>query len=268
MDTSSLVSGKLSIDYPAERVMRVTLDDPARRNAIGPDLHDDLARLWPLIDRDPEIRAAIITGRGDAFCAGGAVLDVQTDDPQNQFAGQYASVLELVSALVNMRKPLVSAINGPAVGAGLSLALLADISIAVNEAPLIEGHLQYGLVAGDHAALIWPLLCGLAKTKYHVMLGEPISGRQAADCNLVSLAVPRAELEKKSIEVASRLAQMAPTPMHMTKHVLNHWLRQAMPVFELSASLELATLYSAEAAEAFTAGVQKRPPVFKDSGRF
>jgi len=156
----------------------------------------------------------------------------------------------------------VAAINGPAVGAGLSLALLADISVAVDDVLLIEGHLQNGLVAGDHAALVWPLLCGLAKTKYHVMLGEPITGKQAAECNLVSLCVPRGELQERSIAIASRLAQMAPTAMRMTKHVLYHWLRMSMPTFELSAALELAMLGSAESVEAFDARVQKRPPNF------
>jgi len=262
MDISSLVSGKLAIDYPAERVVRITLDDPDKRNAIDPVLHDDLARIFPLIDADPDIGAAIITGRGKAFCAGGALSDLKPEDPHVAFAGQYDDVLRLINNLIDMRTPLVSAINGAAVGAGLSLALLADISIAVDDALLIEGHLQNGLVAGDHAALIWPLLCGLAKTKYHVLLGEPLTGKAAADCNLVSLSVPREELEERSIAIAARLAGMAPTALRMTKHVLNHWLRQAMPTFELSAALELALLGSAECKEAFSARVQKRPGVF------
>ena len=268
MTLSSLASGKLSIDYPAEHVVRVTLDNPDKRNAIDEVMHDDLARLWPLIDADPAIRAAIITGRGTAFCAGGALSESQPDDAHVAFARRYDSVLALVSSLVNMRTPLVAAINGPAVGAGLSLALLADISVAVDDALLIEGHLQNGLVAGDHAALVWPLLCGLAKTKYHVMLGEPITGKQAAECNLVSLSVPRDELPQRSIAIASRLAQMAPTAMRMTKHVLNHWLRMTMPTFELSAALELAMLGSAESVEAFSARVQKRTPGFEKPRSF
>jgi enoyl-CoA hydratase len=269
MDLSSLVSGKLSIDYPAPFVVRVTLDDPDKRNAIDEVLHEDLAHIWPLIDKDPAIRAAIITGRGKAFCGGGTVSDAaQAEDAPTAFARQYDSVLRLVRNMVDMRTPLVAAINGPAVGAGLALALLSDISIAAEDARLNEGHLQNGLVAGDHAALIWPLLCGLAKTKYHVLLGEPMTGREAAACNLISLAVPKEELEAKSIATATRLAQMAPTAMRMTKHVLNHWLRQAMPVFELSAALELAMLQGAESAEAVGARMQKRTPAFKEPSRF
>jgi enoyl-CoA hydratase len=262
MDLSALTSGKLAIDYPAEHVVRVTLDDPDNLNAIGFALHEDLNRIWPMIDREPSIRAAIITGRGRAFCAGGALSDAPAGDPHLAYVRGYEGVLSLTNSLVNMRKPLVSAINGPAVGAGLALALLADVSIAAEDAKLIEGHLKNGLIAGDHAALIWPLLCGLARTKYHVMLGEPISGREAAECNLVSQAVPREALEARSVEVAARLAQTAPVALRMTKHVLNYWLRNAMPVFELSASLELALLTGPEAVEAAAARAERRAPVF------
>jgi enoyl-CoA hydratase len=270
MDISTLRSGKLTIDYPAEHVVRVTLDDPDNRNAIDPVLHDDLARIFPMIDREPDIRAAILTGRGKAFCGGGAVSKTKGPEEPAQvtFARQYADVLHLINSLVNMRTPLVSAINGAAVGAGLSLALLADISIAAEDAKLFEGHLQNGLIAGDHAVLVWPLLCGMAKTKYHVMLGDPITGREAADCNLISLAVPLEELEARSIAVASRLAATAPMALRMTKHTLNHWYRQAMPTFELSTALELAMLRSPEVSEAIGARIEKREAKFPDPSPF
>lgn len=267
IDVSQFTSGRLSFDYPAEYVLRITLDDPDNLNTIDDVLHEDLVRLWPMIDQLPDIRAAIVTGRGRAFCAGGAP-SIREEDRFVTFGRLYDSVLAFINNLVYPRTPTVAAINGPAVGVGLAMALLADISIAAEDAKLVEGHLQNGWIAGDHAVLIWPLLCGLAKTKYHVMLGEPLTGKQAAECNLVALAVPRDEVEARSIEAAMRLANLAPAAMRMTKHVLNYWLRNAMPAFELSASLELAMAGSPENIEAYTARVNKRRPQFDGKGFF
>ncbi len=104
---------------------------------------------------------------------------------------------EMVYNLINCSKPVVSAINGAAVGAGLVVAILADISIAAKSARLIDGHTKLGVAAGDHAAIIWPLLCGMAKAKYYLLLCEPITGEEAERIGLVSLAVPDEELQSE-----------------------------------------------------------------------
>ena len=106
---------------------------------------------------------------------------------------------DMVYNLINCSKPVVSAINGAAVGAGLVLAILADISIAAKSARLIDGHTKLGVAAGDHAAIIWPLLCGMAKAKYHLLLCEPVTGEEAERIGLVSLAVPDAELQARAL---------------------------------------------------------------------
>ena len=136
---------------------------------------------------------------------------------------------DMVYNLINCSKPVVSAINGAAVGAGLVVAILADISIAANSAKLIDGHTKLGVAAGDHAAIIWPLLCGMAKAKYHLLLCEPVTGEEAERIGLVSLAVPDAELQTRALDVAVRLAEGAPNAIRWTKYALNNWLRAAGP---------------------------------------
>jgi enoyl-CoA hydratase len=261
----------LQFDRPAPMVLRVTLNKPEKMNALHEDMHIQLEQIWSVIDADPSVRCTIITGAGKAFCAGGDVdakQDPKTRDPLQQFSRDFRNASALVQAFINARKPIVSAINGPAIGAGLVLALLADVPIAAKHAKLFDGHVRIGVTAGDHAALIWPLLCGMAKSKYYLMTNEPMTGEQAERNNLVALAVEADELEAKSIEVATKLANSAPTAIRMTKYVLNHWLRQNQSIFDLSLALELVGFTGAEADEAIAAQLEKRPAKFDEDSEF
>src|SRR5205823_5444221 len=127
---------------------------------------------------------------------------------------------DLVYNLINCSKPIVSAIHGPAVGAGLVVGLLADISIAARSARIIDGHTRLGVAAGDHAAIVWPLLCGLAKAKYYLLLCEPVSGEEAERIGLVSLCVDDAALQETALRIAERLAAGSPTAIRWTKYAL------------------------------------------------
>jgi enoyl-CoA hydratase len=157
---------------------------------------------------------------------------------------------------------VVSAIHGPAVGAGLAVALLSDISIAARSARIIDGHTRLGLAAGDHAAMIWPLLCGMAKAKYYVLLCEPVSGEEAERIGLVSLCVDDDKLQDKALEVASRLATGAQRPIRWSKYALNNWLRLAGPIFDNSTALELLSFNGPEVQEGLASLREKRPPRF------
>jgi enoyl-CoA hydratase len=253
-------------DRPAEHVLRVTLNRPEKLNAITPAMDYQLLALWPAIDADPATRAVIITGAGRGFCAGGEMAEMPTSlsDPLAFFCNYFERARALVSGIVGLRKPLISAINGPAVGAGLAIALLADISIASKTAKLIDGHLRLGVAAGDHAAMIWPILCGLAKAKYYLLTNDTLSGEEAERINLVSLAVEPDELTERAVAVAVKLAQSAPTALRMTKYILNHELRNRQTIFDLSAALEMVGFGSTEANEAIRAFQQCSQPVFSD----
>jgi enoyl-CoA hydratase len=141
--------------------------------------------------------------------------------------------------------------------------LLADISIASKEARLIDGHTRLGVAAGDHAAIVWPLLCGMAKAKYYLLLCDPLTGAEAERIGLISLAVEDAELDAKAVEIATRLAEGAPNAIRWTKYALNNWLRQAGPIFDTSLALEFMGFSSPDVQEGLAAHKEKRRPAFK-----
>jgi enoyl-CoA hydratase len=257
----------LLFDRPAPHVLRVTMNNPERMNALGREQHEDLEGVWSVIEGDCATRVTIITGAGRAFCAGGAVDDMPTEekgDALDVFCRDFGTARTLVSTIMNCTKPIISAINGPAIGAGLAIALLADIPIASKTAKLFDGHLRIGVLPGDHAALIWPLLCGLAKAKYHLMTDEPLTGEQAERMNLVALAVEAEALQERALAVAIKLANTAPNALRMTKYVLNHFLRQNQTIFDLSTALELVSFGNDENREALRAFAAKEPPSFRD----
>ena len=257
---------RLAFDRPATHVLRVTLNRPDKMNAIDAEGHHQLERVWAAIDADPETRVSIITGAGKAFCAGGDFASMPSGESKldaNQEASRgFRDAANLVMGMVNSSKPIISAINGPAVGAGLAIALLSDISIASKQAKLIDGHVRIGVAAGDHAAMIWPLLCGMAKAKYFLLTNETMTGEEAERHNLVSLAVEADALQGKALEVATKLANSAPTAVRMTKYVLNHWLRQNQAIFDLSAAFEMINFQGAESEAAIKAVDEKSTPNF------
>jgi enoyl-CoA hydratase len=262
---------RLLFDRPAPGVLRVTINNPEKMNALDAVAHRQIETVWAAIDEDAQTRATIITGAGRGFCAGGAFDAMPVDsplDPLQTFSSGFGEARSLVSGIVNAKKPIVSAINGPAAGAGLAIALLADVPIAARQARLLDGHLRIGVVPGDHAAMIWPLLCGMAKAKFFLMTNTPMTGEEAERNNLVALSVDAADLQAKAVEVASQLAAVAPTALRMTKYVLNHWLRQNQPIFDLSVALEMVNFSGEEAKRAVAATMSKTTAQFDDDVRF
>ena len=205
----------------------------------GHDGHAELTEIWRDIGRDETVRVAVLRGEGLGFSGRGDLSLVE--DMAQDFAVRsrvWREARDLVYNLINCDKPIVSAMHGPAVGAGLVAGLLADISIAAKSARIVDGHTRLGVAAGDHAAIVWPLLCGMAKSKYHLLLCEPVDGEQAERIGLVSLAVDDDQLLNKAYEVADRLAAGSQTAIRWTKYALNNWLRQAGPTFDASLALE------------------------------
>ena len=152
--------------------------------------------------------------------------------------------------------------DGVAVGAGLVVGLLADVSIAARSVRIIDGHTRIGVTAGDHAAIIWPLLCGMAKAKYHLLTCEPVSGEEAERIGLVSLCVPDDEVHTRALEVARRLAAGSATAISWTKYALNSWLRAAGPIFDSSLALEFLGFTGPDATEGVSARRERRTPDF------
>jgi enoyl-CoA hydratase len=252
----------LTFERPVPGVLRIVLDGPGL-NAVDKQAHRDLADVWLAVDRDPEIRVAMIAGAGRAFSAGGSfdLIDELTRD----YAARTRVLREardLVMNVINCSKPVVSAIHGPAVGAGLVAALLADVSVAARSARIIDGHTRLGVAAGDHAAICWPLLCGMAKAKYYLLTCEAMSGEEAERIGLVSLCVDDDEVQAKALEVATTLAGGAQSAIRWTKHTLNHWYRLLGPVFDASLAFEFYGFGGPDAVEGLAAHRERREPRF------
>jgi enoyl-CoA hydratase len=253
----------LEFDRPEEWILRITLRDPAKLNAVGAEAHGQLAEVWHAIEHDPATRVVVIRGADGAFSSGGD-LDLVADIAKDWSTRLrvFHEARDLVYNIINFSKPNVAAIDGPAVGAGLAVALLADISIAAPSAKIVDGHTRLGVAAGDHAVIVWPLLCGLAKAKYHLLWCEPIDGETAERIGLVSLCVPAEELEEKALEIARRLASGSQAAIAHTKLALNNWLRAAGPAFDASLALEFLDMTGPDVAEGVAAVREHRPPRF------
>ena len=226
-------------------------------------MHRELAEIWRDIDADPAVRVALIRGEGAGFSAGGDLSLVE--DMARDFEVRsrvWREARDLVYNVINCSKPVVSAMHGPAVGAGLVAGLLADVSIAARDARIIDGHTRLGVAAGDHAAIVWPLLCGMAKAKYYLMLCEPVSGAEAERIGLVSLAVEPAELVPRAFEVAGKLAAGSQTAIRWTKYALNNWLRLAGPTFDASLALEFMGFSGPDVQEGIASLRGRRAPQF------
>ncbi|MDQ3537777.1 MAG: enoyl-CoA hydratase/isomerase family protein [Actinomycetota bacterium] len=253
----------LRFSRPADGVLDIVMSTPGKLNAAGHEMHRDLAEVWREIDRDPETRVAVIRGEGKAFSSGGD-LDLVAD-MADDFAVRVRVLKEardLVYNVINCSKPVVSAMHGPAVGAGLVVGLLADVSIAARSARIIDGHTKLGVAAGDHAAIVWPLLCGMAKAKYHLLTCEPLSGEEAERIGLVSLCVDDDALTDTAYAVAGRLAAGSQSAIRWTKYALNNWLRTAGPTFDTSLALEFMGFGGPDVQEGVAALRQKRSPRF------
>lgn len=253
---------RLRFDRPHPNVLRITMDN-GRMNTADDAMHGELADIWRDIDRDATVNAAVITGAGKVFSAGGDFGMIQQNiDNFDSRARQWREARDIVQNIINCSKPVVSAMRGVAVGAGLVCGILADVSIATKDCRIIDGHTRLGVAAGDHAAIVWPLLCGLAKAKYYLLLCEQVLGAEAERIGLISLAVEDAELDAKAVEIAVRLAEGAQSAIRWTKYALNNWLRSAGPTFDASLALEFLGFAGPEVKEGLASHLEKRKPIF------
>ncbi len=233
----------LGLSVPSAGVLQIVIRGHGRANALDTNIHRELAEIWRDIDSDPETRAVVVRGSDDAFSAGG----------------------DIVYNIINCSKPIVSAIKGPAAGAGLAVALLADISVAGRSAKIVDAHTKLGVAAGDHAAIIWPLLCGMAKAKYYLLLCEHLSGEEAERIGLVSMCTDDDKVFETALDVARKLVASAQSAIRWTKYSLNNWLRTAGPIFDASLALETLGFAGPDVVEGIAAFRERRPPNFDTS---
>lgn len=260
---------RLSFERPEDGVLKVTMKSLLKLGVMDALMHKEVAQVWRDIDDDERTNVVIFTGEGRSYSAGG---DLEHERKVcDDYALRMQAMKEARDLVVNMldcRKPIVSAARGWAVGAGLATLLLADISIASKDAQITDGHLKIGVAAGDHAAIIWPLLCGMAKAKYYLLTADALTGEEAERINLITMALPDEEVESKALQIASRLNRGAPAAQRWTKMMLNHWIKQAMPIFDASLALEFIGFAGPEGKEGIDAFLEKRKAQFNPESPF
>jgi len=253
----------LTFESRPNGVLVVTINRPEVLNAANARLHWEFTQIWPVVDADPKTRVVVVTGAGKAFSAGGdlSLVEDMAGNP-DALTRTMREASDLVYNMINLDKPVVSAINGVAVGAGLVVALMADVSIISETARFTDGHTRLGVAAGDHAAILWPLLCGMAKAKYYLLTADFIDGREAERIGLVTMCLPPDQVMPKALDVADRLARGSQISIQWTKRALNNWLRQAGPIFDQSLALEMLSFSYPDVREGVKAIREKRAPQF------
>ena len=247
-----------------DRVLTVSIDSGAPLNAVTHDLHLELSRVSVDVQNDDECDLIVLTGEGPGFCAGGDMGWFQEMiDDQSKFRDIAPDAKRIVFSLLDLEKPLICRLNGPAAGLGASIALLSDVIIASDEAIIGDPHVKMGLVAGDGGAVIWPQLIGFARAKELLMTGEMISATQAAEWGMINYAVPRDKLDAKVEEIVEKIRRNPRWAVRWTKTAINLTLKQiANQVMDPAIAYEIATNAMDDHQEAVSAFAEKRRPNF------
>lgn len=253
----------LKIETIAPHILQIAISNPGKLNSLDRTGHREIAEIWRDVDADPDISCVLLRGEGGNFSAGGDIgmLEEMAADWSVR-SRIWREARDLVYNIINCSKPIVAAIEGPAVGAGLSAAMVSDVIVVGRKARIIDGHTRLGVAAGDHAAIIWPLLCGMAKAKYYLLLCDPISGEEAERIGLASLCVDDDKVIEAAKDVCQRLVLQSTSAIRWTKYALNNWLRAAGPIFDTSLGLEFMGFSGPDAREGISALKEKRKPNF------
>ncbi|MFZ3222562.1 MAG: enoyl-CoA hydratase-related protein [Rugosibacter sp.] len=250
-------------------ILTIKLSSPEKRNAVDAFMHEELPQALREAAMDKTIGAIVLTGdpAGRAFCAGGDLdwIKVLSNGDGDSYSKVLREGVEVLRALIDARQPVISMINGAAMGLGATLGLFADVSFMDENAKIADSHVSVGVAAGDGGAIIWPLLIGPNRAKEYLMTGDPLTGKQAAEIGLVNYAVPAAELEAKTYAFAERMANGPRLGIEMTKRSVNLYLRMILnQVIDASLGLEGLTFRTANHEEAVRAFKAKEKPNFKN----
>ncbi len=252
----------ITIEKRPDGVAVLTLNRPERLNAVNGAMHSELTTIWLDLQADPDVRAAVLTGAGRAFCAGGdfspsSNMTTKTGLPMIQEARR------IVDNMLDVEKPIIAAVNGAAAGLGATIALLCDVVIASRNARIGDPHVKMGITAGDGGAVIWPLLVGVNRAKYMLMTGDLVPAEEAMAMGLVQKVVDEGEALNEALFLAKRLAAGAPYAVQSSKVSVNKFIKLVSNlVLPLSLALEEISMTKADHREAVKAFQEKRDPQF------
>lgn len=254
----------IRIDKRDDGVAICTLNRPERLNAVNSTMHRELANLPRDIQNDPSVRAALLRGEGRAFCAGGDFGGAADEPMGSRGGGLMEEARRIVDHLLECEKPVVSAVRGPAMGLGATIALLCDVVVAGESAFFADTHVKMGIGAGDGGQLIWPFLVGVNRAKFFLMTGDRVPAVEAERIGLVNFVVPDDELDAKALEIAIRLASGPSVAIAASKVAINTWLRQvSATIMPISLGREIACFGTEDNIEAVKAFQEKREPNFR-----
>ncbi|MFM7570116.1 MAG: crotonase/enoyl-CoA hydratase family protein [Betaproteobacteria bacterium] len=246
-----------------------TMNHPATRNALtGNTAIDEIVAAASAASTDPSVRAIILTGAGPVFSSGGNVKDMarfaQPGIDANAVRNEYRHGIQRIpKAMWALDVPILAAVNGPAMGAGLDLACMCDIRIASDNATFAESFVRVGIVPGDGGAWLLPRAVGAAKAAEMAFTGDPISATEALACGLVSKVVAADTLLAEAQALAARIARNPAGVLRMTKRLLREGVHNTLEsVLETSAAYQSLAHLSADHHEAVRAFIEKRPPKF------
>jgi len=249
-------------------VLWVTFDRPERRNAITPQMHDEIAPLFARIAADRDVRVVVLTGAGEkAFCVGADFDGMQSNLDAGAYEDGHPALLEGSAAVVRSQlavaQPMIAAVNGDALGLGATMALFCDITLMADTARIGDPHVKAGLVAGDGGTVLWPLLLGLNRGKEHLFTGDLLTAAQADAFGLVNHVYPAAELTAEATALAGRIAAGPAVAIRFNKRLANADLVDRVNrVLDASLAMEALTFETADHREAVKAFLDKRPPTF------
>lgn len=250
-------------------VLYATLNNPAKKNVLTAAMQTDLLRLWDEVDTDDDVRVVVLTGEGDAFCAG---ADVSQMGRSGEEGGRQERRFSLKRhrdtfwKMLESETPIISKVRGPAYGIGVNICLCADIVIASENARFCDSHTRFGIAPGDGGAALWPVLIGFNRAKEYLMLDEPVPASRAAEMGLINHCLPDDELDAYVDTFAQKLAASAPMAITATKLSVNLMLKQLLAgAFETSTAYDMLTLQSEDVREGTRAFAEKRPPRFTGS---
>ncbi len=249
-------------------ILWVTLDRPERRNAISPEMHEELAPLFARIAADREVRVVVLTGAGDkAFCVGADFGGMQENLDGGGYEDGHPGLMLGSAAIVRgqlaVHQPIIAAINGDAIGLGATLALFCDLVLMADHARVGDPHVSAGIVAGDGGAILWPLLLGPHRGKEVLLLGDLMTAADAERLGLVNAVHPKGDLADAAARLAQRLASGPQIAIQFNKRLANaDILDRVNRLLDTSLALEALTFETADHREAVKAFLEKRPAVF------
>ncbi len=248
-------------------ISTIALNRPEKLNALDEDEQFGLADALAAVAHDASIRVVVITGNGRAFCAGGDIqtmLDLKTQHRSATFRARLEAGNEIVRTIRRLPKAVVASVNGPAAGAGVSLAMACDLRIASDRATFTQAFVRIGLHPDWGGTFLLPRLVGIGRAMEMFLLGEPINAAEAQRIGLVNFLAPHDQLAAETRKLAERLAAAPSLPLSLLKEALYERLEtQLDSMMQHEVQAQMKCFESEDFTDSLQAFLEKRPPKFK-----